>query len=200
MVINADILIAHGATYKNVETDEIIFQEGTEGHFYYQLVSGSVRWVNISEQGKEFIQEIVRPGDCFGEFPLFDDSLYAASAIANTQSVILRLDKNSFYNLLKSSPDLHFAFNKLLIQRLRFKFLLIKELASSEPEHKILTLFKYFKDSSKNICSDCNQILLTRQQVANMTGLRVETVIRAIKNLEQKGTVKINRGKVFYQI
>jgi CRP-like cAMP-binding protein len=38
---------------------------------------------------------------------------------------------------------------------------------------------------------------LTRQQVANMTGLRVETVIRSIRNMNENGQLVIERGKVY---
>jgi CRP/FNR family transcriptional regulator, cyclic AMP receptor protein len=196
-MIQIDTLLAWGATYKKVSAEEIIFREGTEGYFYYQLVSGSVRWVNINDEGKEFIQNILEPGECFGELPLFDDIPYAASAIANSESVILRLHKNSFHQLLKEDPELHFAFSRLLAQRIRFKFLLLAELAQRDPEHRIVTLFSYFKKSKKNICQNCHKVQLTRQQIADMTGLRVETVIRAIKSLHEKGTLIVDRGKVY---
>jgi CRP-like cAMP-binding protein len=197
MMIDIDILLTWGATYKKVAAEETIFREGAEGVFYHQLVSGSVRWVNITDDGKEFIQNMIEPGDCFGEFPLFDDQPYAASAIANKESVIIRLHKNTFKQLLKEYPDLHFKFTCMLTQRLRFKFLLIQELAAANPEHTIVTLFNYFKQNKRHICKNCNKVQLTRQQIADMTGLRVETVIRTIKSLEGKGHVTIDKGKVF---
>lgn len=197
MMINIDTLLAWGAVYKKLSPEEIIFREGTEGHFYYQLESGSVRWINFLDDGREFIQNMIDPGDCFGEIPLFDNSHYAASAIANKESVILRLHKNTFHQLLKEYPEVHFDFSRMLTQRLRFKFLFLKELACSDPEHRITTLFSHFKESRKNICQECNRVELTRQQIANMTGLRVETVIRAIKHLQFKGALVINRGKVY---
>jgi CRP/FNR family cyclic AMP-dependent transcriptional regulator len=196
-MINIDKLLAWGATYKKVAAEEIIFAEGQHGHFYYQLVSGSVRWVNINDQGKEFIQNLIEPGECFGEFPLFDDDVYAASAIANENSIILRLHKSSFLQLLKEEPEIHFAFSKMMTQRLRFKFFLLKELAYADSEHRITALFSYFKKSKRNICQECNQVKLTRQQIADMTGLRVETVIRSIRHLHEKGELTIDKGKVY---
>lgn len=197
MMIDIDILLAWGATYKKVAAGETIFREGCECHFYYQLVSGSVRWINVSEEGKEFIQNMIGRGECFGEMPLFDDQVYAASAVANKDSLMLRLHKSTFLQLLKEEPSIHFAFSKMLTQRLRYKFLLLKELACYEPEHQISALFSYLKETKKNICPQCHKVQLTRQQIADMTGLRVETVIRTIKQLEDKGSVMIERGKVF---
>lgn len=197
MMIDIDTLLAWGAAYKKVAADEIIFLEGTNSSFYYQLVSGKVRWVNINEEGKEFIQTIIEPDECFGEFPLFDDEPFAASAIADEDSVIIRLHRSAFHQLLKENPDLHFKFTRLLTQRLRFKFLILKELAKHNPENSISTLLTYFKQNRKNICTKCNKLNLTRQQIADMTGLRVETVIRTMKFMQQKGELQITKGKVY---
>jgi CRP/FNR family transcriptional regulator, cyclic AMP receptor protein len=199
-MIDIDTLLAWGAAFKKLKANEIIFHEGTTAQFYYQLVSGSVRWANINEEGKEFLQVMIEPGECFGELPLFDDQPFAATAIANEDSVIIRLHRSTFLQLIKENPEIHFAFSKLLSERLRFKFLLLKEMANHNPENSISTLLSYFKKTKKNICPDCNKIKLTRQQIADMTGLRVETVIRTIKHLEEKGEVTIEKGKVYYSV
>lgn len=197
MIIDTDILLSLGAAYKKVNAGEIIFNEGAEARFYYQLVSGSVRWVNITDSGNEFIQNMIEPGECFGELPLFDGEPFAASAIADTDSLIIRLHISSFHLLVTERPDIHFAFTKLMSERLRFKFLLLRELAGQTPEHSINSLLNYLKQNKKNICSKCNKVNLTRQQIANMTGLRVETVIRTIRLLHDKGQLIIARGKVY---
>ena len=196
-MIDIDTLLAWGAAFKKVATNEIIFQEGRESQFYYQLVSGSVRWVNINDDGKEFLQIIIDPGESFGELPLFDDEPFAATAIANENSVIIRLHRSIFHELIKGSPEIHLAFSKQLTQRLRFKFFILKEMANHNPEHSISTLLSYFKQTQKNICPKCNRINLTRLLIADMTGLRVETVIRTIKSLQTKGRLVIDKGKVY---
>ncbi|MEP7231127.1 MAG: Crp/Fnr family transcriptional regulator [Ginsengibacter sp.] len=197
-MIHIETLLTLGATYKKIMANEIIFSEATECHYYYQLTSGSVRWVNISNEGKEFVQDMIEPGECFGEFPLFDDAPYAASAIANNDSEVLRLHKESFNQFLKDNPLIHFAFSKLLVERLRFRFLLMKDVAGNKPEDKICSLLTYFKNHKKYFCPKCNLVQLTRQQIADMTGLRVETVIRSIRHLKEIGRLQIEKGKVYY--
>ncbi len=196
-MIDIDTLLAWGAVYKKVTAGEVIFREGTQAQFYCQLVSGSVRWMNINEEGKEFLQVMIEPGECFGELPMFDDEPYAATAIADKDSVIIRLHRTTFLQLIKDNPEIHFAFSKLLSQRLRFKFLILKEMANHDPEHSISALLNYFKETKKNICPKCNMVKLTRQQIADMTGLRVETVIRTIRSMHEKGDLHIEKGKVY---
>jgi CRP/FNR family transcriptional regulator, cyclic AMP receptor protein len=197
MMINIDLLLALGAAFKKIPKSTIIFTEGTTCCFYYQLVSGRVRWVNVNDEGKEFIQTIIDPGECFGELPLFDDSPYAASAIADEDSIVIRLHKPVFNQLIKENQDIHFKFSKLLAQRVRFKIILLKSLACHHPEIMISALLHYLKEENKNFCTDCRQLKLTRQQIAGMTGLRVETVIRSIRHMHEKGLLLINKGKVF---
>lgn len=198
MIIDINILLAWGAVYKKLGRGEVIFSEGSECSYYNQLVSGIVKWVNIDDDGKEYIQTIIEPGECFGELPLFDDGLYAASAIAEDEVVLIRLRKNTFLQLIKEHNEIHFAFTKLLAKRVRFKFLLLKSIAYHAPEVRISTLLSYLKKEHKNFCANCNQLKLTRQQIADMTGLRVETVIRSMRSMHDKGDIVIERGKVFY--
>lgn len=196
-MINIDTLLAWGAAYKKVTAGEVLFQEGNQCTFYTQLVSGSIRWVNIDDEGKEFIQTIIEPGECFGEMPLFDNGPYAATAIADQDSVVLRLLKPTFLQLLKENFDIHFSFSKLLAKRVRFKFLILKSIAYHAPEARISALINYLKKENKNFCPKCNQLQLTRQQIADMTGLRVETVIRAMRHMHEKGDLVIDKGKVY---
>ena len=197
MMIDINMLLAWGATYKQVAKGSIIFNGGTTCSFYYQLVSGQARWVNISDEGKECIHTVIEPGESFGELPLFDNEPYAATAIADQDLVLIRLHKPIFIQLLKENQDIHFKFSELLVQRLRFKFILIEALSSQDPENRITALIQYLKKENKNFCSECHQLKLTRQQIANMTGLRVETVIRSIKHMHDKGELEVRNGKVF---
>ena len=196
-IIDIETLLTCGGSFKKIANDEIIFHEGESSQYYYQLVSGSIRGVNINESGREFLQLIISPGESFGELPLFDGGDFAASAIANEDSVIIRLRRPLFIALIEDNIKIYSTFSKLLTERLRFKFFLLKEIANHNPEHSISELLAYFKNNHKNICTRCNRIKLTRQQIADMTGFRVETVIRSIKKLESKGKLSIEKGKVY---
>lgn len=196
-MIDIDLLLAWGAAYKKVGPGETIFQEGQACSFYYQLVSGQVKWVNIDEGGKECIHSIVEAGESFGEMPIFDGGTYAATAIAVDDCLVIRLHKPVFLKLIEENFDIHFAFTGLLAKRVRFKFAIIKSLAAHCPENIIATLINNLKIENKSFCGSCCQLKLTRQQIADMTGLRVETVIRTMRNMHDKGELVIEKGKVY---
>lgn len=197
MMVNEDILLSRGAVYKKIKKGDFIFSEGAKCNFYYQLVEGKVSWVNYDAEGKVFIQSIIMPGECFGELPLFDDEAYAANSMAECDSIIIQLPKTTFLQLLKDNYDLHMAFSRLLAQRVRYKFFILKELACHNPEQQIISLLNFYKEKYHHSINEPFRINFTRQQLAGMTGLRVETVIRTIKKLCEKGMLTINKGKVY---
>jgi CRP/FNR family transcriptional regulator, cyclic AMP receptor protein len=196
-LIDQDLLLAWGATFHNLEKGQVLFCEDDPAHFYYQVVEGRIKMCNCNEEGKEFIQGMFEAGESFGEPPLFDGGIYPASAEADEASVVIRLRKENFLQLLKENFDIHFSFTQNLARRLRFKSLISKEISSYGPMHRVSTLLQEYKKSKGIADGELLKIELTRQQIADMTGLRVETVIRSIRELERNGHLKIQRGKVY---
>ena len=196
-MINTDLLLQKGAIHRHTEAGEIIFNEGASATFYYQLVSGRVRWSHFDANGKEVLHRIVEAGEAFGELPLFDGEPYAASAVADSPCTILRLGAPEFHELLAEHPDIHLAFITSLAAQLRFKVFLFNTLAKNNPQTAIVDLIGYLNRHGELICPSCNRLMVTRQQLANMMGMRVETVIRAIKQLQQEDKLCIVKGKVF---
>lgn len=194
-MIDSNILLAWGATYKTFDAKEHIFAEGEKCYYYYQLCEGKIAWINISDDGKEFIHKLVSNNESFGELPLFDNDIYSADAVAIEKSVVLRLPRLLFIQLIKESPEIMFKFNKILTEHLRYKFLLLKTIAFENPENRVFTLLNFLRSKINNSESTFN-VDLTRQQIANMTGLRVETVIRVIRKLHDKGELTIEHGKI----
>ncbi len=196
-IIDLDLLLAWGATFHNLEKGQVLFCEDDPAHFYYQVVEGRIKMCNCNEEGKEFIQGMFEAGESFGEPPLFDGGIYPASAEADEASVVIRLRKENFLQMLKENFDIHFGFTQTLARRLRFKSLISKEISSYGPMHRVSTLLQEYKKSRGIPDDELLKIELTRQQIADMTGLRVETVIRSIRELERNGHLKIERGKVY---
>ena len=107
---------------------------------------------------------------------------------------LYRLVKDDFFEVLKAFPETHLKFTKTLSNRLFYKSLILKEVAIQSPKHRILTLLKYLKNKSNN--TGPYKIPHTRKQIAELSNLRVETVIRLIKELEKEGKLRIVERKV----
>lgn len=197
-MIAIDLLEKYGALNKFYEKTSTVFEEGKLPTHYYQIVSGEIKMNNYNDDGREFIQGIFYKDQSFGEPPLFLNQNYPASAIAVEDTQILCLPKPNFMQLLEENPAISIRIIENLAQRLYYKSVMAAEMSTQEPEHRILKLIDhgivYF-----NFKKDENGYLInfTRQQIGDLTGLRVETVIRTIKALEKKGVLKIINRKVY---
>ena len=152
---------------------------------------------NFNDEGKEFIQGIFTAGNSFGEPPLLCDLTYPANAEALTDAEVYAVEKKAFFSLLLANPALNLSISQYLAERLYFKSIMATEMSTQEPEHRILKLIDYLKAKENNSADAKYRVALTRQQIADITGLRVETVIREVKSLERKNEVQIEDRKIF---
>lgn len=186
-MITVELLEKYGVITKSFDKNDIIFEEGNLPSHYYQIISGEVKMSNYNDDGREFIQGIFYNKQSFGEPPLFLNQKYPANAIAVEDTEIYILPKENFMKLLEENPKISLKIIENLAQRLYYKSVMAAEISTHEPEHRVLKLIDhgivYF-----NFQKDENGYLInfTRQQIGDLTGLRVETVIRTIKTLEKK--------------
>ncbi len=195
-MIKVDSLLSCGATLRKVEKNEMIFEAGQFPSYYYQVVEGKVKMNNYSDDGKEFIQDIFTAGRSFGEPPLFINERYPANAIAITKGVVVQITKTLFYEMLRNDPEISIEINRSLARRLFYKSIMAPELSSQSPEKRLLKLLHYLKEQQNDI-NKAFMVELSRQQLADLTGLRVETVIRTIKQLEKQKELTIVEGKIY---
>ena len=198
-LIDPQLLLESGAAFKEYRKDEYVFREGQRPRFYHQVHQGRVKMCNNSEEGREFIQGFFGPGQSFGEPPLFLKITYPSSAVATENCVILRLQMESLWQLLKNNFEVHYRITSRLAQRLVHKNNILKEISCHTPEHRILSILNTYKKEHEPAPGDRKiKIDFTRQEIACMSGLRVETVIRAMRQLHNDQVIVIEKGKVYY--
>lgn len=197
-MINEDQLFSFGADLRTYNPNDLIFSEGEVPGFFFLISKGKVKLNNYNEGGKEFIQGIFFHGQSVGLSSLFTEKTYPVNAVAIEESEIIRLPKVQYLQFLKQHPENYFRILKCLSEHMHYKFLMMQSMAFQKPAQKLLTLMNYLKDHHHDQTQYALQILLTRQQLASLTGLSVETVIRVIKNMEKEGVLKIKNRKIFY--
>ncbi|KYH05238.1 hypothetical protein A1704_13860 [Chryseobacterium cucumeris] len=198
MVISEDLLFSHEATLENYEAGDAVFQEGTAAKYYFQIRQGTVKLNTFLEDGKEFVHGFPFDGHCIGESYLFTDHHYAINAIAVTYCEIIKISKTKVLEILLEKPELILEINKYMADRMHFRFMISSFLAISDPIVKLMKLFDHIKKYFGFQEPYSFLVPYTRQQIATLTGLRVETVIRYVKKMEEQKMVKIESTKIYY--
>lgn len=196
-MIPTELLIEKGAVSKKVEAGEVLYAEHAPSTFYYQVISGRIRICNFLDDGKEVLHKVIDQTEGFGEVAIIDGGPHVVSAVADCPSILLKISAQSFLEILKEYNSINLLVTQQIARDLRFKMFLTRLIWSHNPEEILVGLIKRLNDDRKLICPECNRLMLTRQQLANMTGLRVETIIRTMKVLEKQDKLTIVKGKVF---
>jgi len=194
-MISASLLETYGARLISLEKGEILFEQGESATHFFMVDSGRVKMAHYNDQGREFVQGYFTEGQSFGEPPFFSHTPYPASAIAVTESRIWKCSYDDFIRLLRENFDVHLHLTQTLSGRLIYKAMMLNEIAVEEAEHRLATILDYFAGMEGE---SPYRVPFTRQQLADMTGLRVETVIRTVKALEAKGRLRIDDGKILW--
>ncbi len=195
MQIDLDLLYTWGAIAKEYKKNDIIISEDEVAHFYYQVVEGCVRMFNSNDEGKEFTQGYFCNGQSFGEPPLFIDEVYPSTAVAFKDSKIIKISKEKFLKILEEYPFIQKQFLNLMATRIHTKTRTTKDIVNQKPEFRILAFLNAHKNPD---CPKKELVAFTRQEIANFTGLRVETVIRELSRMSKTNKVEIINHKLYY--
>ena len=198
MNIPTDLLRNFGAVVKNYRRHDDIFRERQAAFYYFQILTGLVKMVNYGED-HDFIQGIFTEGESFGEPPMIGEFPYPASAIAITDTQLLALPRKHFLELLRDHFDIHLRFTLHMCHRVQQKSEIQKALNMGQPEERILAAIDLLKSKLPRELygqDDHFVVPVTRQEIADMTGLRVETVIRKVGLLEEQGKLHISERKI----
>ncbi len=197
MHIDTNLLITWGAVSRKYKKNEFIFYEGDQCRFYHQIEDGKVKMCCFNDEGKLFIQGLFEKGESFGEPPLFINEIYPACAIAEIECTILKLSKDSLFKILNEYPELKMLFITNFAKRIYDKSSANKNIISIHPDQRIIGFLKNYKKENQ---LPVTKVLIpfTRQQIADFLGLRVETVIRTLKKMEEERKVEIHKRKLYF--
>lgn len=117
-----EILANHMKAYR-ANKGVTIFSEGERNSYLCVLVTGKVGVFKEDEHRVAKLLTTIVPGKLFGEISLIDDFPYSASIVAETETSVLLMSRESFRKCVELSPVLGVRLLRLiadmLCQRLR---------------------------------------------------------------------------------
>jgi CRP/FNR family transcriptional regulator, cyclic AMP receptor protein len=102
-----------------VEPNKPIFWMDELSDRLFIIQSGQVLISYTDEKGEDIVLSRLKPGDFFGELSLIDGGPHTATARALTETVLLTLDRPSFYLFMEKHPLICRALLTVLSRRLR---------------------------------------------------------------------------------
>lgn len=183
---------------KKYAKDEIIFREDDPGSAMFVILTGKVKVVRTSNDGREVILTILSQYDFFGEMALLDGLSRSASVIAQEDAELFIIQREDFLSMLKVHPEISINLLQELTQRLRAADHKIKSLSLKDAEGKVATVLLQLAEEIGKIKHGVVEIekLPLQQDLANMAGTSRETISRTLHSFAKKGFIELDNNKL----
>jgi CRP/FNR family transcriptional regulator len=188
---NASEWLAHRFSRRMYEKKSPLFFEGEVCDRLLIIERGAIKVFKSLESGRELILNIFRSGESVGEVALIDRDVFPASAVAHEDSSILELKADHYFELGTKFPEALFSTIRDLTQRIRAMTQRVQELGSGSVDARLAQLFLSLSRAGTAQPTGFVQVpfYISRQELADMVGVRIETVIRVMSKWQREGVV-----------
>lgn len=174
---------------RSFKKGETVFEEGKPADFVWVVRRGWVYLTKRTPQGGLATIFTMTPDEALCGVSAFDRGLYFASAVAAADSQLIKIPARVFGALLDTYPK--FSKNILLACCARMRQMAgAISLAAAPVEQRIAYMLLRLHGTFGST------IPVTHQQLARMVGARLETSIRTVAHLKQRGFLASARGRI----
>jgi CRP-like cAMP-binding protein len=172
-----------------------IFNEGDPSDFLMTVIAGRVKIVKMQASGKEVILEIFGSGDPVGAVVAYEGLPFPASAIALEPTTCLLVQRAPFFGLLEKHPSLVRGLLSTFTRRIVELAQRIPEVAGARVETRFALLFLKLADriGQARGAAVVIPMVLSRQELADLTGTTIETCIRLMSRWGKEGVIETEK-------
>ena len=183
------------------EKGRLLYLPGDRSDAVYFLASGRIKISRLSDNGKEFILEIVEPGSFFGETGMLDEEPRETMAEALEPSTFYVVPEVRFRSMLKRRPELLMKLAQLMGRRQKKLEKRLMDVVYKNAPQRLADLLlelsqNYGVPDSRGILL---RIKLSQSALGNLLGVSREIVNHTFSGLRRRGVITVAEGRVIIQ-
>ncbi len=168
---------------------EMMFKQGTPSPHFLCLTTGLAK-LYIEGYGKNLVLSLVKPVEYILGPGIYVDNRhhYSASAVENSTACLV--DVNAFKQIMRSNPDFSDEFIRRISIMTIFNFEQFISLTQKQMNGRIADALFYLSDQiyGKNPF----KMTISRQDLADLSGMSKESAIRILKEFKDEGILSVN--------
>lgn len=167
---------------------DVVFFEGQRPPGLYVVCTGRVKIFKTSRGGQQLLSRIEQAGDLLGHRALLANENYASTAEAMDQSTISLVDEKRFEKFLLENPRAAMALLRAMAKDIRAGEDKARDIAYKSARARMAGILLKFAEKAKRGKPSVRG--LRRKDLAEMSGLTIETTVRTLQAFEKKGYVR----------
>lgn len=174
-----------------------LFSQGDRLRELYVIGDGAMKTSVIDSEGFEQIMGFYYPGDLLGLDGLASQA-HHCTAIALEDSRVCRIPYERFDHLVDELPSLRRQLMRLMSQALSDDEQLLLTLGRKSSEGRLATLLVSLarRREMRGLSGTPVRLSMKRADLANFLGMRIETISRVLRRLQEHAVIRVRRADV----
>jgi DNA-binding response OmpR family regulator len=178
----------NGETFQ-FNQDETIYEEGQNSNCIYLISKGLIKCHKLDEQGKHLTTALYKEDDLFGYTSFTQNTPYQETATAIQDTVLIGISKHELKEVLNSNHKVTLELIQLLTEDLStVKDQLLQMAYSSVKKRTATTILKFAEKLNRN---PNDAIRISRNDLASVAGIALESLIRTLSGFKDMGIIEI---------
>ncbi|OGR88090.1 MAG: hypothetical protein A2021_00090, partial [Elusimicrobia bacterium GWF2_52_66] len=177
-------------TVRQLKDGEEIYGESQKPSGIFVVCKGRAKVFSIDARGQQMISWIRHPGELFGHIAFFSGNHYSCNARSMGDTTLSFLSEKALDNFLSANPKTYKLFLRKLAEETHNLQAKLSDAAYQPAKGKVAkALLKAVSFKSKDTSVPAIYGL-KRTEIAEITGLALETVVRILAEFEKKHLIQ----------
>lgn len=174
----------------------VIFYENNYPAGLYCIHQGKAKVTRSNDKGEIQISRLVKDGDIIGYKSLLTDEPYNASAETIEDSIVCFIPKSFLMDMLHKNMELSLKLMSQLSKEVESAEQKTLDIIYKSTKERLAEALLLLKESFGIDISGFLNIRLTRDELASITGMAVETVVRLLKDWEESKIIELDKKAI----
>ena len=183
-------------TTKTVRKGEILFEEGENINGVFCVKDGICKLSKLSANGKDQIVKLVVKGDLLGQRSLVNGETANLSAVALNDMEVCFIPRQEIINDLKQNTEFTFDVLKQMAHDLKDSDDIIVNMAQKSVRQRLAETLIYVHNHFGNNDEGFLNVILSREDYANIVGTATESAIRILSQLKKEGLISTSGKQI----
>ncbi len=179
--------LIYKAKHLNYKKGDIIFRESDPADKIIIVRYGKIKLNHFSQEGKEFVIDILVESDIYGEQNIFSGGNFNVNAVVLETTGVCLISQSDIQKMIINRPEVGIKLLSVIGSKLSSANELIELLSINDAKTRLAGFLLY---RSTRIKKDL--IELSRDDIAAYINLTRETVSRKLNELSDEGIIELN--------
>ncbi len=175
---------------------DIIYHEGNRISGCYCVNKGILKIYKTGIEGKEQIIAFAQKGDIIGYRSILSGEPACTTAQVIDDALLCYIPSDILLSLVKSNSSFSLDLMQLTCKELNQANAYIKDIAQKTVRERLAEILLMLKNTFGEDADGYLQIILTREDLANIVGTATESVIRLLSEFKSDNLIELSNKKI----